>query len=163
MVQTKCGFDSSPQVSGADLLKLNGPTLYVDIGFDPNYQPVSGGAAPIPGLRNLSALVDTGASESCIDNLLAVTLKLPIVDRRFISGSAGSHQVNVYLAQVHVPSLAFIIYGAFAGVDLAAGGQAHSALLGRLFLSAFTMVYEGRTGTGYLVERLGSISECAGD
>jgi hypothetical protein len=146
MLQTKCGFDSGPQGSGADLLRLNGPTLGVDIGFDPTFKPIPG-AVPVPGFRNLPALVDTGASESCIDNLLAATLKLPIVDRRFISGSAGSHLVNVYLAQVHVPALMFTIYGPFAGVDLAAGGQAHSALLGRLFLSAFTMIYEGRTGT----------------
>jgi hypothetical protein len=146
MVQTKCGFENGPQGSGCDLLRLNGPTLLVDIGFDPNFQP-NPGAVPAPGVRGLPALVDTGASESCIDNLLATALKLPIVDRRFISGSAGSHQVNVYLAQVHIPSLAFTIYGRFAGVDLVAGGQAHGALIGRLFLSAFTMIYEGRTGT----------------
>jgi hypothetical protein len=74
------------------------------------------------------ALVDTGATESCIDNLLAATLKLPIVNRREVSGSAGKHVANVYLAQVHVPTLAFTIYGAFAGVELAAGGQSHSLL-----------------------------------
>lgn len=32
-------------------------------------------------------------------------------------------------------------------IDLAAGGQAHLALIGRTFLRNFTMVYEGRTGT----------------
>jgi hypothetical protein len=55
--------------------------------------------------------------------------------------------VNVYLAQVHVPSLAFTIYGAFAGVDLAAGGQAHRVLIGRTFLQNLAMVYEGLTGS----------------
>ena len=54
---------------------------------------------------------------------------------------------NVYLAQVHVPSLNFTMYGAFAGVELAAGGQVHGALIGRTFLQHFTMIYEGRTGT----------------
>jgi hypothetical protein len=33
------------------------------------------------------------------------------------------------------------------GVDLAAGGQIHRALIGRTFLRRFTMVYEGETGT----------------
>jgi hypothetical protein len=48
-----------------------------------------------------------------------------------------------------VPTLNVTIYGAFAGVHLAAGGQLHQALIGRTFLSSFsfTMVYEGATGT----------------
>lgn len=148
MVQTKCGFDSGPQGSGQELLVSFGPTLQVNIGFDPAFQI---GKADVPppmaGISNVSALVDTGASESCIDNLVAANLKLPIVNRREISGIAGKHEVNVYLAQIHVISLNFTIYGAFAGVDLRAGGQAHVALIGRTFLSHFTMIYEGRTGT----------------
>src|SRR5205823_6239775 len=91
-------------------------------------------------------LVDTGASESCIDSLLAAQLNLPIVDRRPTSGAHGSLEVNMHLAQVRIPALNFTIYGAFAGVRLAVGGQTHRALIGRTFLQRFTMVYEGRTG-----------------
>jgi predicted aspartyl protease len=145
MVQTKCGFDYGAGGKGCDLLVLLGPTLLVDIGFDQNYRV--GHGLPVAGIKGINALVDTGATESCIDNLLAANLKLPIVDRRTVSGSAGKHVANVYLAQVHVASLNFTITGAFAGVDLAAGGQAHSALIGRTFLRHFTMTYEGRTGT----------------
>jgi hypothetical protein len=54
--------------------------------------------------------------------------------------------VNVYLAQIHIPSLAFTIYGGFAGVHLMAGGQTHRELLGRTFLQHYTMVDEGRSG-----------------
>jgi hypothetical protein len=126
---------------------LNGPTLIVNIGFDPAYVPAAMQPPPVAGITDMHALVDTGASESCIDNLLAATLQLPIVDRRVISGSAGAHTVNVYMAQVHIPTLSYTIYGRFAGVDLVAGGQAHSALIGRNFLAGFTMTYEGRTGT----------------
>jgi predicted aspartyl protease len=146
MVQTKCGFNSGPAGEGSSLLMLRGPTIFVDIGFDPNYGDHSQGP-PAAGVESLRALVDTGASECCIDNLLAASLNLPIVDRRSIAGSAGAHMANVYMAQIHVPALSFTIYGNFAGVDLAAGGQNHSALIGRTFLSRFTMVYEGRTGT----------------
>src|SRR5271157_1606926 len=150
MVQTKCGFDSvQGGASGSELLVSLGPTLAVDIGFDPTFHPaqLATGKLPVPGIKGVHGLVDTGAIESCIDNLLAAQLNLPIVDRRMIAGIAGSHQVNVYLAQVHVPALTYTIFGAFAGVDLKAGGQVHSALIGRTFLRAFTMVYEGRTGT----------------
>jgi predicted aspartyl protease len=149
MVQTKCGFDNSPGSAGHELLVSLGPTLIVDIGFDSTFTPeqLATGKLPAAGIKGVHGLVDTGATESCIDNLLAAQLNLPIVDRRTIAGIAGNHQANVYLAQVHIPTLRYTIYGAFAGVDLKAGGQVHSALIGRTFLRAFTMTYEGRTGT----------------
>lgn len=147
MAQTKCGFNDVPGgAPGKTLLASYGPTLMVAIGFDPNYEP-GNQSVPTPGITGVEGLVDTGATESCIDGLLATQLGLPIVDRRPISGVHGSRQVNMHLAQIHIPSLAFTIYGAFAGVDLAAGGQPHKALIGRTFLQNFTMVYEGRTGT----------------
>lgn len=146
MPETKCGFDSVPGgASGQVLLVQYGPTINVDVGFDPTYTAPPN--IPQPGLKGIRALVDTGATESCIDALLATQLNLPVVDRRSVAGVHGSHEVNMVLAQVAVPSLSFIIYGQFAAVDLAAGGQVHQVLIGRTFLSAFTMVYEGTTGT----------------
>jgi|SRR5215469_2759210 len=148
MVSTKCGFNSGPAGSGSDLLASYGPTLRVNIGFDSNFRPNVPGLSPAAGITNVQALVDTGASESCIDGLLAAQLGLPIMDRRPIAGVHGAHMVNVHLAQVVVPFLGnALIYGAFAAVDLASGGQMHRALIGRTFLRHFTMVYEGRTGT----------------
>jgi hypothetical protein len=147
MPETLCGFNDIPSgASGGEQLAAWGPTLIVDVGFDPNYKPEQPWVLPAPGITGIHALVDTGAGESCIDNLLAGQLNLPIVDRRPISGVHGAHMVNMYLAQIHVPTLTFTIYGAFAGVDLAAGGQIHKALIGRTFLQNFTMVYEGLTG-----------------
>jgi predicted aspartyl protease len=102
---------------------------------------------PIPGIRAVAALVDTGATESCNDSRLAAQLNLPIVDRRQIGGVGGVHMVNIHLAQVHVAVLGKTAYGTFAAVHLADGGQPHVALIGRTFLQHFTMVYEGRTGT----------------
>jgi predicted aspartyl protease len=147
MPETRCGFNDIPGgASGCDLLVSMGPTLFVDIGFDANYRYVIGGPAPIPGMKRLEALVDTGATECCIDSLTAAQLNLPIVDRRRIGGVGGAQEVNIHLAQVHVPLLAFTIFGQFAGVHLQAGGQVHKALLGRTFLKACSMSYDGRTG-----------------
>jgi len=147
MAKTRCGFDNIPGgASGVDLLVFHGPTILVDIGFDPDFK-VGTLKIPVPGIKGVGALVDSGATESCIDSQLAAHLNLPIVDRRKIGGSYGAHEVNIHLAQVHVPSLNFTLYGAFAGVHLAAGGQSHKALIGRTFLRHYTMVYEGRTGT----------------
>jgi len=144
---TKCGFDDGVHGSGADLLASLGPTVLVDIGFDPSYRPPPATNRPTPGIQVIHALVDTGAGECCIDSLLAAQLQLPVVDRRKVSGVHGAQEVNMHLAQVFVPSLGWTMYGAFAGVHLAAGGQVHQALIGRSFLRHFTMSYEGRTGT----------------
>ena len=123
-----------------------GPTLDVQIGFDPEFRPSELARPNIPEVR-LPALVDTGATESCIDSDLARVLQLPVVDRQAIAGVHGASETNVCLAQIHVPDLGFTMYGRFASVHLAAGGLPHSALLGRTFLQHFTMTYEGQRGT----------------
>lgn len=147
MAETLCGFTDGPSSSGAELLTALGPTLVIDIGFDPTYRvDAQPPVLPIAAITGVVGLVDTGATECCIDNLLAVQLGLPLVDKRPIAGVSGQHMANVYLAQIHVPSLKFTITGKFAGVDLAAGGQMHKALMGRTFLRNFTMTYEGKTG-----------------
>jgi hypothetical protein len=142
---TQCGFPAVGVVHPRDLLVTHGPTLLVDIGFDPAYAPAPGN---IPNLaeKGLAALVDTGAFASFIDNDLAKKLKLPVVDRQHISGSAGRHEVDVYLAQIYVPSISYVVYGRFGGVGLAAGGQRHGALIGRMFLQAFKLTYDGISG-----------------
>ena len=73
-------------------------------------------------------------------------LGLPVVDRRAVSGLQGPHEFDFHLAQIYVPDLDHTIYGQFAGVHLAAGGQPHVALIGRTFLRDYTMTYEGRSG-----------------
>ena|SRR5208337_4426505 len=147
MPSAKCGWDSAPGGSqGQDLLVLWGPLLFVDIGFDPNYQLTPGGPPPVPGKTGLPALVDTGATASCIDSLLAAQLNLPIVDKQMQAGAHGAKEVAMHLAQVHIPSLGYTIYGQFAAVDLRIGGQSIDALIGRTFLRHFKMVYEGTTG-----------------
>lgn len=146
MPEVECGFKDIPGgARGTDLLVFYGPTIAVDIGFDANYQPAQGGV-PVAGMSGIATLVDTGATESCIDSMLATQLNLPIVDKRMTSGAHGSQEVNVHLAQVHIPALKYTIWGQFAAVHLAAGGQPHKALLGRTFLSSFQLTYDGKTG-----------------
>jgi len=130
--------------SGPDNLIRFGPTLTVRIGFDPDFSP---GSTPNLPSMEFHALVDTGAGESCIDSSVALSLNLPIVDRRRIAGIHGISEVNVHLAQIYVPALNLTQHGPFAGVHLYAGGQPHSALIGRTFLRGFTMMYNGGTGS----------------
>jgi hypothetical protein len=146
MPDAKCGFENGDKRGPAQqLLVVLGPTLSVDIGFDPDYVAGSG-KQPKTSVTGCHAIVDTGAIISCIDSALAATLQLPIVDRQKVSGVGGLHEVNMHLAQVYVPDLLFTIHGSFAGVDLAAGGQAHVVLIGRTFLAHVKMHYDGTSG-----------------
>ena len=77
-MDAECGFHTEP--NGSDLLGLHGPTILVDIGFDPAFQP-GNEAVPVAAITNMPALVDTGASETYIDTAVATALGLPIVDK----------------------------------------------------------------------------------
>ena len=143
MPLSECGFKDAGGVSGQLRLQQHGPTTVVDIGFDPNYIV---GQAPQSAAQQIPALIDTGALLSCIDDALALKLNLPLVDRQWISGVSGKHQVNMHMAQVHVPQLGYTQFGQFAGVSLTAGGQQHQVLLGRTFLHDFIMIYDGLRG-----------------
>lgn len=137
MQQAECGF------AKPEFLVQFGPTLQVRIGFDPNRRA---GTPPALPENDYQALVDTGATASCIDSSLASTLELPIIDRKPVSGVHGLLEVNVHLAQIYIPALGLTQSGAFSGVHLHAGGQPHSVLIGRTFLRFFTMQYHGGTG-----------------
>ena len=139
MPTINCGFSDPYQ------LVHHGPVIAVTIGFDPDFQPGAGVHPNLPPNR-YPALVDTGATRSCIDSALAAALHLPIMDRDEIGGVGGLTEVNLYLAQIYIPELQFTIYGGFAGAHLRAGGQPYYALLGRTFLRHFSMHYDGRTG-----------------
>ena len=137
MPTANCGYHEAPNKQGSRLLISLGPTLRVDVGFDPNWQPTYK-KAPKPGLAQIDALVDTGAEESCIDNLLAAQLNLPIIDRRPVSGVTAEDEVNVHLGQICVPTLKFIIYGSFCALPLTATGFSCRVLLGRSFPPALS-------------------------
>jgi hypothetical protein len=145
MATTTCGFSSVGSLTGAQKLQFYGPTLIVDIGFDPAHNPASK-APPTPGAKDVGALVDTGASQCCIDATLAMQLRLPIIDQVKVGGVHGSGMMNVHVAQVYIPSLNCLIYGNFIAADLKGAGQPHHAIIGRDFLRGFKMTYDGRTG-----------------
>ena len=134
-----------------DILTVVGPNMDVHIGFDPNYRAGPGLVPSLPP-NHYSALIDTGARDSCIDSALASALNLVVIDQRWIAGVGGPQLVNVYAAQLYVPSLNWIVFGDFHGVHLTAGQQPHFALIGRTFLRHHTLFYDGRSG----VVRLGN-------
>ena len=139
----EAGFLSQDGKPDLNKLLQFGPTIQVVIG-----QFIStDGANFVQSEDSIAhALVDTGATESCIDINLAQKLQLPIVDKMNISGSDGVKIHDVYMAQIRVPVLQFTQYGKFSGVNLTGGGQQHQALLGRTFLQNTIMIYDGLRG-----------------
>ena len=98
MRTTECGFQGNEGQSGSDHLVTLGPSVLVNIGFDPQFQ--LGGDTPVPGITEVNALIDTGATESHIDLALAQEIELPKIDvQRNYGGAAGSFRADTYLAQ----------------------------------------------------------------
>ena len=148
MLKVSCGYHDAPQ--GKKLLVHHGPALKVHVGFDAGWGS-SLNAAPLAGAKDLVALIDTGARQSCIDADLIAKLGLPQYDRKPISTCNGKVDVDFHLAQVHAPALKFTQMGGFASVPLIASGFEYQVLLGRSFLSYMKMEYDGRTGAAYLI------------
>ncbi len=146
MSTADCSFPDVPEDSRSALLAEVGPTIPVQVGYDPGFDEF---AEPKPVLPPdlYPALVDTGASGNSVDIQLAVQLRLPVYEYGVaISGSVGEHATDIYLAQIYIPELNRVIDGQFTGVNLAAGGQIHRAIIGRSFLRDFVLHYDGRTG-----------------
>ncbi len=93
-----------------------------------------------------NAVVDTGASVTCIDNSFAKNLNLPIVDVvQMTSASHESTQQNVYPIQLQIVGSPIRIEIPHAmGANLAAQGLV--ALIGRDYLQHCTLHYNGVTG-----------------
>lgn len=131
--------DSDGRPDHAALIEL-GPSLEVVVSplVDPPRPPIEGHAT--------YALVDTGATQSCIDIEMAQSLNLPVVDFVMIAGAAGASRHPLYAARVAIPALEIFEFGSFAGVDLGAGEQPHRVLVGRTFLQSTVMIYDGIRG-----------------
>ena len=147
MTTTDCGFSDGSFQSGADLLVQLGPTLLVNIGLDPEYNYAETGVALNSDATQVKALVDTGAISSCIDDDLAQSLGLPLVNRQTMISLSGQSDVNLYLAHVPIPALSFFQRGVFYGCSINKATWNYRAVLGRTFLRDMTLIYDGPTGS----------------
>jgi len=109
-------------------------------------QPIlqaGGTITPYVGL----ALIDTGASSTCIDEDVANTLSLPVVGRaRMASATEPDSIRNQYPVQIE-----FVGWGVKGGANRAIGAnlkpQNLVALIGRDLLNKCLLVYNGPSGS----------------
>ncbi|KAF3978559.1 MAG: hypothetical protein HFP77_01260 [Methylococcales symbiont of Iophon sp. n. MRB-2018] len=92
------------------------------------------------------ALIDTGASVTCIDQSVAESLKLPVVDVvNIATASHHSTQQNVYPVTFKIAGLPASI-DALRAVSAPLQAQGLIALIGRDVLQHCTVFYNGSTG-----------------
>ncbi len=98
--------------------------------------------APVAGL----ALIDTGATTTCIDEEAAQALKLPAIDVVTVaSASHASSEQNVYPISIEVVGLPIVVNAARA-IGAALKSQGLLVLIGRDVLQSCVLVYNGPAG-----------------
>jgi len=99
--------------------------------------------SPVSGI----ALIDTGASTTCVDDSVAQQMQLPVVNVvNIASASHASTKQNVYPIQIEVIGLPISIETPNA-IGAALGAQGLIALIGRDVLQHCTLFYNGITGS----------------
>ena len=136
------------QIPPGIVLQKQGPCIQVTIGIAQSIaeQLLLQGQtlpSPISGV----ALIDTGASSTCIDSDIAQQMQLPVVNVvNVASASHASTQQNVYPVQIEVVGFPISIETPNAiGASLRAQGLI--ALIGRDVLQHCTLFYNGITGS----------------
>jgi len=135
------------QVPPSIALLQHGPTVQIVIGLAQSFtdQLLQQGQ-PLPQPVSGHALIDTGASITCIDNSAAQNLGLPAIDVvQMMSASHDSIEQNVYPIQMQIVGSPIRVEIPRAiGANLAAQGLL--ALIGRDYLQHCTLFYNGLTG-----------------
>jgi predicted aspartyl protease len=135
------------QIPPSIALLQNGPCVQVIISLaqsfaEPLVQQGQSVPQPVVGV----ALVDSGASTTCIDDKLAQSLGLPVID--VVQMASASHvgtQANVYPIQMEIVGSPIKVNVPRAiGANLTPQGIV--ALIGRDYLQHCTLFYNGITG-----------------
>ena len=92
-------------------------------------------------------MIDTGASDCCVDIDLAEQLQLKKVDRDAVTGVTGERLiVDVYSARIRIEALDITLLDPCPGYPLRKMGSPFRIILGRSFLYRVTMSYDGSSG-----------------
>jgi hypothetical protein len=121
-----------------------GPIINVGVLAPGSLTPVSGAPAQI---TTFPALIDTGASSTCISPIVAQTIGLSPVGLQPMTSATHSVPVNVYLVDLVLPfgSTGFVVSGTQVMEFAQAGSGPFQMLLGRdvLCQGTFTLSFDG--------------------
>ena len=128
-------------------LQQKGPLVQVGLTIEQSFaQALAQQGKTVPAPITGWALIDTGASVTCIDDAAATKLGLPVVDQvKMCSASHANTVQNVYPAQLAVAGLNFT-FNLPKAMGATLEPQGIIALIGRDALSVCTLFYNGLTG-----------------
>jgi predicted aspartyl protease len=143
--QAKTADGKLIQVPPATALQLRGPILQVSLTIEQSAGKglvAQGKAVPTP-MSGL-ALIDTGASNTCVDEQAAKNLGLPVIDvANMQSASHEKHFCNVYPVQIITP---IVTLNAPRAMGAALASQGLLVLIGRDVLQNCNLFYNGPAG-----------------
>lgn len=134
-------------VAPAAALRQHGPLVQVVLGLSQTFaEQLLQQGTQLPSSVSGNALIDTGASTTCIDDVLAKSIGMPVIDVvTMASASHVSTQQNVYSIHMQIVGSPIPIEVPNAiGANLQAQGII--ALIGRDYLQHCTLNYNGITG-----------------
>jgi hypothetical protein len=149
-------FIASPTSGGrpdAGALVALGAFVTMDVAVPPAIAAtLTASGQAVPPSASGCALVDTGATITCVHEPLLIALGLQPVDKVASGTAAGPVQQSIYMARISFPLLSWSLDLPVAGVDLV--GQAIAtappqpviALLGRNLLSNCVVIWNGPGG-----------------
>ena len=134
-------------VAAPEGLAQRGPIVPVTLTVsDAHRQALEQAAKPSPRVVNGLALIDTGASHTCLDESTAKDVGLPVIDRATItSASHADNNVPVFSAKLAIIRFSDINLERVPGANLKPQGLI--ALIGRDVLSRAVLVYNGPDGS----------------
>lgn len=128
-------------------LQQGGPVVQIVVGLAQSFadQLLQQGRT-LPSPLSGNALIDTGASTTCIDETLASSMGLPVIDVvTMASASHASTQQNVYPINMQIVGSPIRVEVSNA-IGASLQSQGIIALIGRDFLQHCALHYNGFTG-----------------
>ncbi len=135
------------QISPALALQQHGPIVQVVVGLKRAMSTsLLARGAKVPTPLSAVALIDRGASNTCVDNNPGLQLGLRVVDTmRMTSASHDGIEQPGYPINIELTGTS-IQFGVPKGMGANLAAQGLGVLIGRDVLAAFTMFYNGPAG-----------------
>lgn len=137
--------DGKPDRAG---LQARGPLLQVALSaLDQQADILTSRGVEVPVVTGL-ALIDSGASATCIDDAAAAGARLPAVDTARMSSASGSSEVGVYAGKITLVQPGGqrgtgAVINAHQALGVNIREQGIIALIGRDILSSCILIYNG--------------------
>jgi predicted aspartyl protease len=140
--------DSAPKPIAPRIgLQLQGPIVQATISLSPTFTAaLTDRGQPLPAPMTGAVLIDTGASNTCVDLEAAKAMGLPVIDMAKMT-SATHDQVDcpVYPVQIQIVGLP-LAFQARRAFGAALKAQGFIALIGRDALASAIFIYNGISG-----------------